>query len=73
MQIDRKQLNNLLKLNDKQLQMIFIKIAKDSGLDPSQFNINLQNVQSIRNAIQNASDDDLAKIAEQYEASKKRR
>jgi len=73
MQIDRKMLNNLLKLNDRQLQAIFIRLATESGLDPSQFNVNLQNVQSIRSAIENASDEDLTKIAEQYEANKKRR
>ena len=71
MQIDRKMLDNLLRLNDRQLQALFVKIATQSGIDPSQFNIDLQSVQSIRNAILNASDADLIKIAEQYEAGKK--
>lgn len=71
MQIDRKMLNGLLSLNDRQLGALFARLINESGIDPAQFNINPQNVQSIRNAIRNASDEDLAKIAEQYEAGKK--
>lgn len=71
MQIDKKMLESLLSLNDKQLQALFIRLARDSGIDPSQFNIDLQSVQSIRSAISNATDEDLTKIAEQYVANKK--
>ena len=71
MQIDRKMLNGLLSLNDRQLQSFFVRLINDSGIDPAQFNIDPQSVQSIRNAIRNASDEDLTKIAEQYEANKK--
>lgn len=71
MQIDKKMLESLLSLNDKQLQALFIRLARDSGIDPSQFNIDLQSVQSIRSAISNATDEDLTKIAEQYAANKK--
>jgi len=71
MQIDRKMLNSLLSLNDRQLQALFLRLINDSGIDPSQFNIDPQSVQSIRNAIKNASDEDLTRIAEQYEAGKK--
>ena len=71
MQIDRKMLDSLLSLNDRQLQTLFVKLIRDSGIDPSQFNIDPQSVQSIRNAIKGASDEDLTKIAEQYTANKK--
>ena len=71
MQIDRKMLNGLLSLNDRQLGALFARLINESGIDPAQFNINPQNVQSIRNAIRNASDEDLAKIAEPYDAGKK--
>ena len=71
MQIDRKMLDSLLSLNDRQLQSLFVRLINESGIDPSQFNINPQSVQSIRNAIRGATDEDLTKIAEQYEANKK--
>ena len=71
MQIDRKMLDSLLSLNDRQLQALFVRLINESGIDPSQFNINPTSVQSIRNAISNATDDDLTRIAEQYEANKK--
>ncbi|MBR6681045.1 MAG: hypothetical protein IKL59_07275 [Clostridia bacterium] len=71
MQIDRKMLDSLLSLNDRQLQALFVRLISESGIDPAQFNINPQSVQSIRSAISNATDEDLTKIAEQYEANKK--
>ena len=71
MQIDRKMLDSLLSLNDRQLQTLFVRLISESGIDPAQFNINPQSVQSIRSAISNATDEDLTKIAEQYEANKK--
>ena len=71
MQIDRKMLDGLLSLNDRQLQALFVRLINDSGIDPSQFNINPQSVQSIRRAIENATDDDLRRIAEQYATNKK--
>ena len=71
MQIDRKMLNGLLALNDRQLQALFVRLIKESGIDPSQFNVDPQSVQSIRSAIKNASDEDLTRIAEQYESNKK--
>lgn len=71
MQIDRKMLDSLLSLNDRQLHTLFVKLIRDSGIDPAQFNIDPQSVGSIRNAIKNATDEDLTKIAEQYTANKK--
>ena len=59
MQIDRKMLNGLLALNDRQLQALFVRLIKESGIDPSQFNVDPRSVQSIRSAIKNASDEDL--------------
>lgn len=70
MQLDRSSLNKLLSLNDRQLQSIMIRLAEQSGIDPKEFNIDLKSVASIRNALREATDDDLKKIAEQYEANK---
>ena len=72
MQIDRASLEKLLSLNDRQLKMVITKLATDSGIDPSSFNINPSDVQSIRNALSSATDRDLQRIAQMYEQNKKR-
>ena len=66
MQIDRDALQRLLKLNDRQLQAIMIRIAEQSGIDPKDFNIDLGSVASIRQALSSATDEELNRIAEQY-------
>ena len=70
MQIDKSSLDKLLALNDRQLQTIMIRLAAQSGIDPKEFNIDLESVASIRKALTNATDEDLQKIADQYEANK---
>ena len=71
MEINRDAVNKLLTLNDKQLKMIIQSLVRDSGIDPSQFNIDTGSISSIRSALSSATDADLKRIAEQYEASKK--
>ena len=73
MQIDRASLEKLLQLNDKKLQAIITQLAVQSGIDPKEFNIDLSDVQSIRKALLGASEDDLKRIVEQYEANKGRK
>ena len=73
MQIDRNSLDKLLSLNDRQLQNIMIRLAEGSGIDPKEFNIDLNSVASIRKALKGATDEELQKIAEQYEANKRNR
>lgn len=73
MEIDRNALNKLLKLNDAQLKMVIRNLAANSGIDPKEFNINVSDVASIRNALNTVSDDDLKQIAQMYEANKRDR
>ncbi len=70
MKIDRKNLNALLGMNDRQLTVLINRLLTESGIDPAQFNIDPKNVASIRSAISSASDEDIAKIVEQYEANR---
>ena len=72
MQIDRKALNGLLSLNDRQLLALINRLAGESGIDPSQFNIDPKDVSSIRSAISGATDEELQSIVDQYEAGIKR-
>ena len=73
MQIDRKSLDQLLAMNDRQLKSVIQRLAKNSGIDPAEFQIDPQSIESIRHALSTASDDDLRRIAEQYEANQKKR
>ena len=72
MQIDRKTLDSLLSLNDRQLMMIINRLVSESGIDPAQFNIDTNSISSIRSAISGASDAELNMIVEQYQANKKK-
>lgn len=73
MQIDREALNKLQTLNDRQLKMLIQKLVVQSGLNPAEFNIDPQSIDSIRLALRTATDEDLQKIADQYEANRKQR
>ncbi len=69
MQIDRKALEGLLSLNDRQLVAIINRLVAQSGINPAEYNIDPNSVSSIRNAIRGASDEDLNRIAEQYQSN----
>lgn len=73
MQLDRNALNRLLDMSDSQLKFIISKLAKEAGLDLSAFNISENDISSIRKALSNATDADIAKAAEQLSAKKPRR
>ena len=73
MQIDRNALEGLLSLNDRQLLTVINRLASESGIDPSQFNIDVSSVASIRQTISGASDEELKSIVDQFEAGKNQR
>ena len=68
MQIDRKALEGLLSLNDRQLMTVINRLVAQSGIDPTTLGIDTGSVASIRSAISGASDEDLKRIVAQYEA-----
>ncbi|MBQ4135488.1 MAG: hypothetical protein IJD73_00270 [Clostridia bacterium] len=70
MEIKRESIDKLLSLNDWQLKMIIQRLIAESGIDPAQFNIDAGSVESIRKALSTASDEDLKRVAEQYEQNK---
>ncbi len=73
MQINRDNLDKLLSMNDRQLKMIIQHLAAQSGINPADFNIDTNSIESIRRALSTASDADLAEIARQYEANKNKK
>ncbi len=73
MQIDRASLEKLLTLNDRQLSAVIARLIAQSGMDPAEFHMDPKDIQSIRQALGSASDADLQRIAEQYEANRNKR
>ncbi len=73
MQLDRDALEKVLQLNDRQLSALITRLAAESGIDPAEFNIDPKSIESIRSALTSATDDDLRRITEQYEANKNQR
>ena len=71
MQIDRKSLEKLLAMNDRQLSNVIHKIDGESGVDLSTFNVNPEDIAGVRRALSSATDEDLVRVAEQYEEIKK--
>ena len=65
MQLDKKSLNRLLSLSDRQLQIIVEKLAAEYGLDLSRFQIKEGDIQGLRETIRNASDEDLMELTRQ--------
>ena len=65
MQLDRKMLDRLLALNDRQLEAVVERLASEYGLDLSRFQVREGDMESLRRAIRNASDADLLSITEQ--------
>ena len=72
MQIDRRSLEKLLTLNDRQLGLVITKLLAESGIDPASFNIDPKDMASVRRALSTASDDDLRRVTAQYEDYKRR-
>ena len=70
MQIDRKMLDRLLMMNDKQLGEVVRTIAAEAGIDPAVLGLNPQNIQSIRQALGSATQSDLQQLNNVYDAYK---
>ena len=73
MQLDRKMLERLSRLNDEQLGDVIRQIARDSGIDPATLGIDTNNIHSIRAALRTTSEEDLQRLGEVYEAYRQQR
>ncbi len=70
MQIDRSTLQKLLTLSDRQLEMVVRKLAAEWGLDLSQFEVTPGNMESLRQALGSATDEDIARLSAQLSGGK---
>ena len=66
MQINRKTLDSLLNLNDRQLMSLINNLAVNNGVDLTEFQVDTSDVQSVRRALSSVSDEDIQRIVEQY-------
>ncbi len=62
MQLDRNALNKLLSLSDRQLEAVIKKLGSEYGLDLSQFQVKEGDLDGLRHAMRNASDEELNRI-----------
>lgn len=70
MKLDKRMVNRLLAMNDEQLAEVIKSIATESGIDPALLGLNPNNIQSIRQALGMAGDEDLKKMGEIYQTYK---
>ena len=68
MKLDKRMVNRLLSLNDEQLSNVIKSIAAESGIDPAVLGLNADNIQSIRQALGMAREEDLQQMGEIYNA-----
>lgn len=73
MQLDKRMLEKLLTMNDEQLAEVIRQIAVETGINPAQLGLNPQNVQSIRQALGMATDEDLKQLNAVYDSYKQSR
>ena len=59
MQLDRKNLDRLLSLSDRQLEDMIKKIGKEGGVDLSAFRITSTDAESIRRALRSFTNEDI--------------
>lgn len=71
MQLDKQALDRLLCMNDRQLANVINKLAVQNGIDLSSFNMNPNDIASVRRALSSATDEDIRRVSEQYEDFKK--
>lgn len=73
MQIDKRMLDRLLTMNDEQLGDLIKNIATEAGIDPLQLGLNPDNINSIRQALGSATDQDIEQLNTVYSSYKQNR
>lgn len=66
MRFDRTALSRLLQLNDRQLLQLVNKLAEEYGLDLSAFAVKEGDAAGIRQALRNASDEEIADLMAKF-------
>jgi hypothetical protein len=67
MKLDKEAVARLLALNDAQLQAVIVKLAGENGIDLGGISIRPSDMASVRRALSMATDEDIARAAQQLE------
>ena len=65
MKLDKEAVARLLALNDAQLQAVIVKLAGENGIDLGGVSIRPSDMASVRRALSMATDEDIARAAQQ--------
>lgn len=65
MKLDKEAVARLLALNDAQLQAVIVKLAGENGIDLGGISIRPSDIASVRRALSMATDEDIARAAQQ--------
>ena len=73
MKLDKRMLERLLSMNDDQLTQVIQSIAAEAGIDPATLGLQTEQIQSLRAALGSATDEDLQRMGEVYQAYRQQR
>ena len=62
MQLDKKSIDRLLKLNDQQLRAVIGKLLTEYGVDVTRVPLDSMDMSALRAVLQMASGDDIARL-----------
>ncbi|MBQ7319055.1 MAG: hypothetical protein IJW97_02595 [Clostridia bacterium] len=65
MKLDKRAVERLLALNDEQLRAVITRLAGENGIDLSGLQIRPDDIRGVRQALQMATDEDIARAAAQ--------
>lgn len=66
MQLDKKSLDRLLKLNDDQLRAVLSKLLSEYGVDVSRVPLANMDMGALRAVLQAATDEDIARFMQMF-------
>ncbi|MBO7341598.1 MAG: hypothetical protein J6U87_02840 [Clostridia bacterium] len=70
MKLDRKALNRLLSLNDKQLAAVIEKLTREYGVDLSGMNISTADMAALRRTLEGTTDEELLQFTRNLRGKK---
>ena len=73
MQFDKKMLDRVLTMNDEQLAELIKKIATEAGIDPAMLGLNTASISNIRQALGNATEQDIQQLNSIYDTYRQNR
>ncbi len=72
MQLDKKSIDRLLKLNDDQFRLVIGKMLTEYGVDVSRVPLATMDLSALRAVLQMASEGDISRLIQAFGGSQKR-